>query len=267
MGATSRRGERLRPIALALGSMLLAIFPAKAEAATPLRSCLPPVVAVAVVQAVDGNGTLILRDRRVVKLEGLLLPTAPASLQRQAVVELKKLVSDVRVTLQAGVPKRDRYDRLRAQVILPDGRWLQEALLRHGLARVSIAQDRRECARELYAAEESARTAGIGLWALPEFAVRTPESLRWTDLGVFQIVEGIVLNVKVSGSRAYLNFGRNWRTDFTVTIAPEDMKTFRRASVDPYSYTGKEVRVRGYIDRLHGFEIEAASPQAIEMIK
>jgi len=72
--------------------------------------------------------------------------------------------------------------------------------------------------------------------------------------------------VKVSG-RAYLNFGRNWRSDFTVTISPDDMKTFRHAGVDPYAYAGKRIRVRGTIDRMNGFEIEVASPEAIEVLK
>ncbi|HEY1637364.1 MAG TPA: thermonuclease family protein, partial [Rhizomicrobium sp.] len=162
--------------------------------------------------------------------------------------------------------KLDRYGRLRVQAMLPDGKWLQRELLRRGLVRMSIAPDRRECAPELSAAEAEGRGSAMGLWALPAYAIRTPESLHWRDLGTFQIVEGTVLSVKVSGGRAYLDFGRNWRTDFTVTIAPDDMKTFRRKEVDPYAFSGKTVRVRGYVDRLHGFEIEATSPESIEVI-
>ncbi|MBV8799928.1 MAG: hypothetical protein JOY77_06650 [Alphaproteobacteria bacterium] len=45
------------------------------------------------------------------------------------------------------------------------------------------------------------------------------------------------------------------------------MKTFRRARVDLEAYAGKSVRVRGYIDRLHGYEIEAASPEAVEVVE
>jgi hypothetical protein len=94
-----------------------------------------------------------------------------------------------------------------------------------------------------------------------------PESLRWHDLGTFQIVEGTVQNVTVRSSRGYLNFGHNWRTDFTIVIQPRDMKAFRAADVDPYSYANRTVRVHGWIDRLNGFEIEAASPAQIEVVK
>ena len=164
--------------------------------------------------------------------------------------------------------KTDRYRRLRPQVLVSGAGdpWLQREIVQEGLARVAIAPDRLECAAELYAAEAEARAAHRGLWAYPAYAVRMPESLHWRDLGTFQIVEGIVQNVAVRSSRGYLNFGRNWRIDFTIVIQPRDMKTFRAAGVDPYNYANKTVRVHGWIDRLNGFEIEAASPAQIETL-
>jgi hypothetical protein len=255
-----------------VGSMVLMLAScgfAFAAVADPLPACLPPVdIANAPVAAAESNGVLILQGRRAVKIEGLLWPVEsgpPSALQEQATATLRRLVGE-QVSLRALAPKLDRYGRLRAQVVLRNGKWLEDELLRRGLARVQVAPDRPECARELYAAESQARTARAGLWALPQYAIRTPQSLRWRDLGTFQIVEGTVLNAKVSSGRAYLNFGRNWRTDFTVTISPEDMKAFRRSGVDPYGYAGKPIRVRGYIDRLHGFEIEIGSPAAIEVL-
>lgn len=257
--------------AVGLGVSALAYLALPATAGA-LPVCLPPVeVAAAKIISARANGVLMLERHRTVKLESLLWPAgdpdrAAAAISRAAVAALRNLVSGQRLTLRAVAPKLDRYGRLRAQALLPDGRWLQRELLRRGLARVSIAPDRRECARELYAAEAEARGSGMGLWAFPRYATRTPDSLGWRDLGTFQIVEGRVLSVKLSSGRAYLDFGRNWRTDFTVTIAPDDMKTFRREAVDLYAYSGKTIRVRGYVDRLHGFEIEATSPAAIEIL-
>jgi hypothetical protein len=232
---------------------------------------LPPVeIAKAQAARIEDRGVLVLRSGRTVKLEGLLWPSAErdgasATIERGATRGLKRLISGHDLVVRTRAPKLDRYDRLRAQV-LADGTWVQRAILLRGLARVSLAPDRPECARELYAAEDEARAAHRGLWGSPAYAIRTPDSLRWHDLGTFQIAEGMVRNVAVRGSRAYLNFGRNWRTDFTVVMQPEDMKTFRAAGIDPYSYAGKSVRVRGWIDRLNGFEIEAASPAQIEVL-
>ena len=240
-------------------------------AAGRVPACLPNVAGIGRAAKIEDNGVLVLDGHRTVRLEGLLWPTerdgVPSSVVTGSTAALRILIAGHRLVLRAKEPRLDRYDRLRVQAVLDDGRWLQQEVLRRGLARVSIAPDRPECARELYAAEAEARDARTGLWALSAYRVRTSNSLRWQDLGTFQIVEGAVVNARVSSGRAYLNFGRNWRTDFTVTIAPEDMKRFRAANVDAYSYSGKRVRVRGWIDRLHGFEIEAGSPAQIEVLQ
>ena len=55
----------------------------------------------------------------------------------------------------------------------------------------------------------------------------------------------------MEGGRAYLNFGADWRKDFTVTIAPQDLKSFTAAGIDPRGYSGKMVRVRGWVQYLN----------------
>ena len=275
-GLVNMEGEcRCRPKALtavvSFVSLAAFCFPLRVTAG-PLPSCLPHVAGTGRATKVEDNGVLVLDGHRTVKLEGLLWPAgardgASGSSAAQSTAPLQNLVAGHRLMLRAKEPRLDRYNRLRVQAVLDDGRWLQQEALRLGLARVSVAPDRPECARELYAAEAEARSAGVGVWSISGYRVRSPESLRWQDLGTFQIVEGKVVNAKVSSGRAYLNFGRNWRTDFTVTIAPEDMKRFKASNVDPYSYAGKRVRARGWIDRLHGFEVEAGSPAQIEILK
>ena len=255
---------------LALAGILLV---ASADAA-PLPACAPVIEVPAVkVIRVERNGVLVLSDGRAVDVEGILLPAgghdhAPSFLARQAVAVLGDLTRKGSATLAAGQPKEDRYGRLRAQVFFLGDEaepWLQAAMLRRGLARVNIAPDRRECAVALYAAEREARAAHAGIWALSAYAVRTPETLSG-DTGTFQLVEGDVKSAEVRGGRAYLNFGSDWRTDFTVTISTEDIGTFRRAGVDPRSYAGLRVRVRGWIESMNGPEIEIGTPDAIEVL-
>lgn len=240
--------------------------------ATILPSCLPPSETHNSIAArVDDKGVLILRDGRQARPEALLLPppdkdNARSSPRHEALVAMRSLVQGQRISLRLREPRYDRYRRLRAQIVVEDRVWLQREMLRRGFARVFITPDRHECSPELYAAEDEARGRRVGLWASDAFDVRTPGSLNWHDLGTFQIVQGEVANASVRGSRAYLNFGQDWRRDFTVTVAPADMKAFRSEGVDPQSYAGKTVRVRGWIDRLNGFEIEAAAPEQIEIL-
>jgi hypothetical protein len=249
-------------------------FASPAFAAEP--ACAPPVeVRNVPVKEVEPNGMLVTDDGRAVKLEGLLLPGgakdhAPDYLKQQALSALSDLVHGHLVNLDAAAPKEDRYGRLRAQVFVTDdntGTWIQKEMLSRGLERVAIAPDRHECASELYAAESAARARHIGIWTLSAYAVRQAADVPLSDLGTFEIVEGAVTSVALRSGRAYLNFGDDWRHDFTVTIAPEDMKAFRDHDIDVMTYyAGKNLRVRGYVEQLNGPEIEIATPEEIEIL-
>jgi hypothetical protein len=191
---------------------------------------------------------------------------APSFIADQAYDALNAMARGHTVDVTAVAPKEDRYDRVRGQVFNGGDRWLQLALLKNGLSRVDISPDRTECAAELYAAEGSARAASIGLWSEAVYGVRTPDALGG-DTGTFQIVQGRVLTADVKSGRAYLDFGADWKTDFTVTVAPEDMANFRRDGIDPRDYAGKTIRVRGIVQQFNGPEIEIANPKQIEIVQ
>ena len=216
---------------------------------------------------VEKNGSVILTDGRAIYLEGIRLPgadRAPPPLADRALGTMASLLGKAPLTLTALPPKEDRYDRVRGQ-LFAGGAWVQAALLKAGLARVLIAPDRTECASELFAAEAQGRAAHAGIWSLPAYAIRTPQTVGH-DTGSFQIVQGKVLNAGLKNGRAYLNFGADWHSDFTVVVAPEDMANFRRIGVDPRSYAGQTIRVRGLVQYHNGPEIEVANPQGIEVI-
>jgi hypothetical protein len=246
-----------------------------AQAAT-FPACVPPIeVANIPLTQVEPNGMLVTNDGRAVHLEGLLLPGgardhAPQYLKQQALSALSELTHGHLANLNAKPPKEDRYGRLRAQVFMSDdakGAWIQMEMLKRGLARVSIMPDRPECAAVLYAAESTARAEHLGIWTLSAYTVRPASDVPLSDLGTFQIVEGKVTSAALRGGRAYLNFGADWKTDFTVTIAPEDMKNFRNHDIYPATfYAGKTLRVRGVVEQLNGPEIEVAAPEQIEML-
>ena len=219
------------------------------------------------------NDVLVLRDGRAIHMEGIILPRggkdhAPSWVADQAFDALNKFVKGRELTVTAVNPKEDRYDRVRGQIFNNDSAepWLQRSLLARGLARVDIAPDRGECSEELYAAEAQARAAHLGLWSVPAYQLRTPEGLGG-DTGTFQVVEGQVLSADVKDGRAYLDFGPDYRTDFTITIAPADMANFRSQGVDPRDYQGKRIRVRGFIQQLNGPEIEIAGPKQVELVQ
>lgn len=267
-----RLGAVMRYVLVTAAAVVLAC--GGAAAATPADCAGPVEISKAdIVRVERSNDVLVLRDGRAVHLEGIRLPhagqdRAPGMVADQAYDALNAMARGHDLTVTALAPKEDRYDRVRGQVYSDDNPepWLQLALVKSGLARVDIAPDRSECFAELYAAEDQARAAHLGLWALPAYQVR-PATVPGSDTGTFQLVQGLVLSADVRDGRAYLDFGADWKTDFTVTISPEDMDNFRNAGVDPRGYAGKTIRVRGIVQQFNGPEIEIANPQQIEVLQ
>jgi len=141
-------------------------------------------------------------------------------------------------------------------------------LLETGLARVSTRAGGRACADVLLRAERSARKARRGLRADPNFAPLRADNLTrlQTERSRFALVEGKVLSVRESGSTIYVNFGRRWTRDFTVTIRRQLQRFFTAAGVEPQKLQGRWIRVRGWIETRGGPIIEAEVPEQIELV-
>jgi hypothetical protein len=83
--------------------------------------------------------------------------------------------------------------------------------------------------------------------------------------GRFAVVEGKVLSVRESGATIYVNFGRRWSEDFTVTVLKRNERTFTAAGLELKKLAGRHVRVRGTVEERGGPWIEAARPGQIEI--
>jgi hypothetical protein len=66
--------------------------------------------------------------------------------------------------------------------------------------------------------------------------------------------------------RIFLNFGEDWREDFTVMIAPKRTDSFEDAGMDLLGLKGRWIRVRGWIESYNGPMIEATHPEQIEVM-
>lgn len=225
-----------------------------------------------VIEVVDGD-TVKLDSGREVRLVGIQAPKLPLGrrgfaewpLAGEAKAKLESLFARKAVTLHFGGAREDRHGRLLAHLTGEGGTlWAQGEMLKAGLARVYTFTDNRAVAADMLALEREARAARRGIWRNPYYRIREPEETR-RDIETFQIVEGRVLQAAMTRDRAYLNFGPDYRTDFTVAIARRDLKLFGRA-FDPKALEGKTIRVRGWVKSLNGPMIEATHPEQIEVL-
>jgi len=234
----------------------------------------PDPVSEGMIAAIIDGDTVILENGSEVRLVGIQAPKLrlgrrgfkPWPLADQAKQFLTALTKGKSATLRYGGTKIDRHRRLLAHLFLEDGHWVQQEVLKAGMARVYSFPDNRSRVDELLAAEQRARRAKKGIWAHPYYRIRSPENLK-RDLGSFQVIEGSPKNVAIVRGRAYFNFGDNWRKDFTITISPRDARRFWRDKDIVAMYGKERLRVRGWLKEFNGPQIEATHPEQIEVLK
>lgn len=232
----------------------------------------------AIVRSVVDGDTVVLEspingalEVRLVGLQAPKLPLGRRGFQKwpladQAKSALEKMVLDRKVTLLYGGRKMDRHGRILAHMERDDGLWVQGEMLRLGLARVYSFSDNRTGVGDLLTAERTARGKDRGIWANPFYRIRALSEAE-RHINSFQIVEGRIEDVAIVRGRGYLNFGANWRTDFTISIAPKSVRLFRKEGLNLEAMRGKTVRVRGWLKSFNGPMIEVTHPEQIEVIK
>lgn len=261
----------------------LALLPALGPAQATDAACKGEDGGVSVVTEVTAGETLLLEDGRAVRLSGILAPKpAPNGPVAEARARMETALSDLilgkKVSLQLDERKRDRYGRILAQVsVLNDGAdpvWVQAALVGEGLARVMSFKDGRLCVKALLAIEDEARRARKGHWDAGFFAVRQAEAedLLYRLEQSYEIVEGVVSNVADIKGKTYINFGANWRRDFTAFIPAQELKQFAgpgegaNAAPSLAGLSGRRVRVRGWLKNFNGPSVTVTHPEQIEIV-
>lgn len=233
----------------------------------------------AVVEVRDAE-TLVLDDGSEVRLSGVLAPRNPAldqsmatwPLLAEAHEALRSLVEGRSVALAYGGRRADRYGRQLAHLFVKgrDGSrvWVQGQILSQGLGRAFGLPGSTVCLEEMIAHERLARDERAGLWANAAYQLRAAhaprELMRYRN--TFQLVRGRVRKVSATRGATYLNFGADWREDFTIAV-PGGL---RRVSPGWFQglkdLAGQDVVVRGWIERRNGPMIEIAAPADLEIV-
>ncbi|MBU6235294.1 MAG: thermonuclease family protein [Alphaproteobacteria bacterium] len=226
-----------------------------------------------VTDVIDGV-TIEVDGKHKVRLVGVWVPwdspEDPGDNVKKAQTLLKKFAMGRMVRLyqprKEGVGTQNRLGQILAQVERDDGLWLQGALIYSGLATVMTSPSNPESASRMYQVEADARKRKAGLWDDARWAVLTPE--KATDfVNEYRIVEGRVFSTAMKNNVFYINFSRDWRTDFTVTISSDKRLTFAREGINLMGLNGKTIRVRGWVRNFNGPMIEITHPEQIEVVK
>lgn len=242
-----------------------------AERALPPPACAePPATEVGKVIEVHDGGTLRLASGLLVRLSGIELPQAPDVNQAgtpalAARARLEAITNQQEIRFVPG--PADRHGRIPSPVYLSDGRLVQAMLVEEGWARVHRLPGEAICPEGLLAGERAARIARRGLWNGHEYAIwnANDPSLIGRN-GLYELVEGRVISVGHGSRMAFLNFGRDWKRDFTVMLLPEIADKLAASGTPIESLAMRRVRVRGLIEESGGPAIRLADAAGLELL-
>lgn len=225
------------------------------------------------VRGVPGGQEIELEDGRRLRLAGLFAPAAEGpddvlgdSLARAAREALAGLVAGRRVRFALAAPKPDRYGRPVVWLSREgDGLDIQDSLLGAGHVLVFANLDAAARIGRLRAAERRARAAAAGLWAHERFGVR--DAARADALpGRYSVLRGRVLSAEKVGGILYLNFGADWRRDFTIAMPWSGRRQLPAGLREAAAWPGRNVEVRGMTEWRNGPMITLGHPAQIELL-
>lgn len=253
-------------------------------ATTPTACGLEPGPALPIKKVIDAETVQLVDGRE------LYLGVLTASLADEAAIAfLEKHTTGRTLTIFQPASKTaatDRYGRLLGQAVVNTANtntapeWLQAVIIENGLARVSPALAPSPCNKTLLAIEERARNEKRGYWGGTGFQIldaSNPSNIAQSE-GRFAIVSGTVRRSSQSKGRTYLNFGREWKNDFTVLIPRriQPAKTSQKPNLDPPDNQSKllvripikaqRIRVRGWVEMRGGPMIQIDDPDQIEIL-
>jgi micrococcal nuclease len=230
--------------------------------------------AVRVRYVIDGD-TIILSNNQHVRYIGIDTPETmrktetgfeydPKPFGEEAKEFNRRLVEGRIVRLEFDMVKKDKYGRLLAYCFVDD-KFVNAELLKNGLAMLFTMVPNIKYVDLLVKSQEVARENGLNLWR-PANIIPIAEATA--HLGELATVEGRVLKVKKTNAAVYLNFGQDYRTDFSVVIFKDNFHLFNEQKIEFTNYyQGKTVRVSGLIKEYHGPEVIVRHPSQIEIIE
>ncbi len=178
---------------------------------------------------------------------------------------LSQLVDGATLSLLCQHQAHDRFGNTAAIVILPDGTTLQQHIIDAGFAWVFTEQSTSNLINQLYDSEAKARKAKRGVWANNQLIVPANNTSQIKS-GWFQIVEGTIVATAKVGKIIYLNFGPDWREDFTIEIPASAEKRFLKAGIKPLDLRGNKVTARGWIDWKSGPRLTVTAPANLNIL-
>lgn len=216
------------------------------------------------VSGITSATTITLYGGQIVHLAEITVPKKYEAEAKAWLTTALKGKSVICYVTKSSVGRQNRYNQKMAQVVISDGFWVQQDMIRKGFALTYTTPSNFEARHDLLKAENAASTDKSGIWkTLNIQSANKPETLK---PGEFSVIEGVVKQVSDKSDWIFINFGDDWKNDFTVVIEKNSFARFKAVGVDPQSYLNQTLRVRGVIEMRNGPMITVTTPMQIDLI-
>jgi hypothetical protein len=224
-----------------------------------------------VVQEVLKPDMLLMENNKRFKLDNIRVPPYEDA---SAINELRQEFIGKPVTIYTyeDVKKDiDRYGVPITHIVRDDGVWIQEDMVSKGLAWAVPSDKDPEMVFALYKAEDSARVQKLGFWKDPAYEIKNVNEIS-DYMYSFQIVKGQILSANSTKDYVYFNFGKDWKTDFTIRVTSQfwyeysNSITHSAQLLNISSWADSIVLVRGWVESNNGPMIEVTDGAQIQFI-
>ncbi len=223
---------------------------------SPIAQISPPIF-LDKVTAVEDFPVLRLKSGHQLVLSGVERPATHAQAQKASQLKLEpsrnwlanQLIGQ-EVIIQPTDQNYDIFGRIHGLIKVKKQEWTNIQLLQQGLARLQSRAGFNIKQEDFFQAEQQARQKKIGLWGKGSFKIYNADDYQGPTEG-FIIAEGTLVNVSNRSTYIYLNFGENWRTDFTAAV-PRKNNHFDSEISKLKDLIGRKIQVRGVIEKWNG---------------
>ena len=228
--------------------------------------------------SINQEAEVILDDGRHLKFADIFFPRTSTNEQipKETIQFLKNHLNNKKITFLAS-EKPDRYRRIPAQIIVNhmDGsqKWSQSHILKSGKA-LFMPEPQKRARKDFCDSDglkrslqqhEKQNTSHKNTH--PFAPVYTSDNkVLWQLEGNFAIIEGVVLKTHSSKNNIFLNFGVEWKSDFTAVVSADSKEPLQKHFESVSNLMGKRLKLRGFIDIYNGPSMRIDHPLQIEIL-
>lgn len=227
--------------------------------------------------SVSEEADIIIEDGRQLRFANIFFPNAATNNKpsQKIISFLRRHLSSKTITfLQSSNP--DRYERIPAHIITTtqngSQKWFQTQIIKAGmglfmpepLAKKYNAYCDSNALKQLLQSSSHQNTSDQDIALVPVYAA--DNKALWELEGHFVIVEGVVLRTHMSEKNIFLNFGTEWKSDFTAVVSADSKVSLHKHFKSFTDFEGKRLQVRGFLDLYNGPSMRLDHPLQVELL-